>query len=59
MKVIMDLNEEETRKLWHITRSASRELKKPYNIATVCLNIIRAYLDDHVIEYIPDEGGKG
>ena len=59
MIVQMKLNEDETKKLRHITQCASQELNKDYNIATLCLNIIRSYLQEHYIQYIPDEGGKG
>ena len=45
----MKLSDEEAKKLWHITQAASQHLKKDYNIATVCLNIIRAYLEEHYI----------
>ena len=59
MKILIDLNDDETNKLWHITQSASQKLNKDYDIATLCLNIIRLYLQEHSIQYIPDEGGKG
>ena len=49
--VVLDLNEEETKKLQIVTQCASQELVREYNIATICLNIIRNYLDTHVIEY--------
>ena len=52
MEVRMKLSEEEAKKLWHIAQAASQHLERdpPVDVATLCLNIVRAYLDKHYIE---------
>jgi len=54
MIVQMKLSREEAKKLWHITQAASQHLKKEYNVATLCLNIVRSYLKEHYIEVRDD-----
>jgi len=49
--VQMKLSKNEEAKLEMIAETASANLGKEYNVATVCLNIVRVYLDEHVIEY--------
>jgi len=49
--VQMKLSEEEAKKLWHIAQAASQYLDRDptIDVATLCLNIIRAYLDKHYV----------
>jgi len=60
MIVQMKLSKEEAKKLWHITLAASQYLDRdpPVDVATLCLNIVRAYLDKHyvVIDESKDRG---
>ena len=42
-------DEEELKRLWHITQATSQHLGKEYTIADICMSIILAYLKERYV----------